>query len=63
MTGKVLATREELFQAVADTIGWGSSDDIVSMAEEIEALGVRFVPSSLLTPEQAKANPYAPGKE
>jgi hypothetical protein len=37
-------TREDLFEAIADAIGWGATaDDVASITKKIEAQGVRFI--------------------
>jgi hypothetical protein len=38
-------TRDELFQSIADTIGWGATaDDVEGFIEQMEAQGIRLVP-------------------
>ena len=53
--------RAALLEEIAAQIGWGASaDDVENVAKELEAQGVSFVPTALLTPTQIAANPYAP---
>lgn len=58
------ATREELFQVIAAAIGWDiTSNDVAAVTEEIEDLGVRFVPAAVLDKAVPPLdNPYAPGR-
>lgn len=62
------ATRDALFQSIADEIGWGASaDDVKEPFEEVEKNGVIIVRLESLPADVQKAvldpaiNPYAPG--
>ncbi|MGA7327482.1 MAG: hypothetical protein WBX25_24085 [Rhodomicrobium sp.] len=54
------ATAEALFEELASIIGWGATaDDIAPIADELEAQGVSFIPTAMLTQDQIAKNPYA----
>ncbi len=51
--------RVELFTAMANEIGWGTTpEDVESIAKVVESWGVSFIPTTMI-PEDVK-NPYSP---